>query len=212
MFVETALVAALALALGYAWALKRKPSASPRDFSRLQAQMMHARNMGIRMNELASSEVKLECERLELERLMALKEEVQWLLETVETMIQHPDPNRYDMLEQLLDATGNSLRLLLNFGQAPIQPWPNLCNGLQHLHKTLCHAREIHPAPPINNELQNTENKYDSVTMSQQLIEIHHKGWTQEEFPFVMEQKGLTLVLPTHRKSIATEAQESLEA
>ena len=48
--------------------------------------------------------------------------------------------------------------------------------------------------------------------MSQQLIEIHRKGWTQEEFPFVMEQKGLTLVLPTHRKSIAAEAQGSLEA
>ena len=29
MFVEMALVAALALALGYAWGLKRKPSASP---------------------------------------------------------------------------------------------------------------------------------------------------------------------------------------
>ena len=92
MFVETALVASLALASGYAWGLKRKPSASPPDFSRLQAQMMHARNMGMRMNELASSEVKLERERQELERLMALKEEVQWLLETVETMIQHPDP------------------------------------------------------------------------------------------------------------------------
>ena len=38
---------------------------------------MHARNMGMRMNELASSEVKLERERLQLERLMALKEEVQ---------------------------------------------------------------------------------------------------------------------------------------
>jgi len=212
MLVETALVAALALALGYAWGLKRKPSASPPDFSRLQAQMMHARNMGMRMNELASSEVKLERERLELERLMALKEEVQWLLETVETMIQHPDPNRHDMLEQLLDATGKSLRLLLNFGQAAIQPWPTLCDGLQHLHKTLCLAREIHPSPPINSELQNTENKYDSVTLSQQLIEIHRKGWTQNNFPFVMEQKGLTLVLPTHRKSIAAEAQESLEA
>ena len=117
--------------------------------------------MGMRMNELASSEVKLERERLELERLMALKEEVQWLLETVETMIQRPDPNRYDMLEQLLDATGKSLRLLLNFGQAPIQPWPTLCNGLQHLHKTLCLAREIHPEPPSENELQNTGNKYD---------------------------------------------------
>ena len=209
MFVETALVAALALALGYAWGLKRKPSASPPDFSRLQAQMMHARNMGMRMNELASSEVKLERERLELERLMALKEEVQWLLETVETMIQHPDPNRHDMLDQLLDATGKSLRHL---GQAPIQPWPTLCDGLQHLHKTLCLAREIHPAPPIKNEAQSIENKYDSVTLSQQLIEIHRKGWTQEKFPFVMEQKGLTLVLPTHRKSIATEAQESLEA
>ena len=68
MLVEMALEAALALALGYAWGLKRKPSASPLDFSRLQAQMMHARNMGMRMNELASSEVKLERERLELER------------------------------------------------------------------------------------------------------------------------------------------------
>ena len=75
---------------------------------------------------------------------MALKEEVQWLLETVETMIQDPDPNRHDMLEHLLDATGKSLRLLLNFGQAPIQPWPTLYDGLQHLHKTLCLAREIH--------------------------------------------------------------------
>ena len=55
MFVETVLVAALTLALGYAWGLKRKPSASPSDFSRLQAQMMHARYMGMRMNELTSS-------------------------------------------------------------------------------------------------------------------------------------------------------------
>ena len=85
-------------------------------------------------------------------------------------------------------------------------------HGLQHLHKTLCLAREIHSVPPISNVLQNTENKYDSVTLSQQLIEIHRKGWTQEEFPFVMEQKGLTLVLPTYRKSIPAEAQESLEA
>ncbi|MEC8401956.1 MAG: hypothetical protein VXZ16_05065 [Bacteroidota bacterium] len=164
------------------------------------------------MNELASSEVKLERDRQELERLMALKEEVQWLLETVETMIQHPAPNRHDMLEQLLDATGKSLRLLLNFGQAPIQPWPTLCDGLQYLHKTRCLARKIHHTPPSKNELQNTENKHDTVIISQQLIEIHRKGWTQEEFPFAMEQKGLILVLPTHRKSMAAEAQESLEA
>ena len=146
MFVETALWHRLRWPWAR-WGLKRKPSASPPDFSRLQAQMMHARNMGMRMNELASSEVKLERERLELERLMALKEEVQWLLETVETMIQRPDPNRYDMLEQLLDPR----QIASSLAQLWTSPHPAMaqfCNGLQHLHNTLCLAREIHHAPP----------------------------------------------------------------
>ena len=83
---------------------------------------MHVRNVGMRLNELAASEMRLSGEKRQLQSLQKLKLEVEWMLGEVERQMSEcaPDslhPSQAEHLENLLDATGKSLRMLLDIGQ-----------------------------------------------------------------------------------------------
>ena len=180
------------MVLGRARAKQRHANVSPSELKTLQGRMLHARNMGMRLQELASNQQRLQEEQAHLRLLQDLKDEVQWLLSKVEsTLTEHHkhDPNR---LEDMLDATGKSLRLVLDAGRQPMTTWQRARETLTHLHKTLCLIRDL-PIPKATiNAYQSAEKHINQVFLIQLLIEIHRLELTDELFPYVGHDSGVT--------------------
>ena len=66
--------------LGRARATQRHENVSPSELKTLQGRrMLHARNMGMRLQELASNQQRLQEEQAHLKLLQDLKDKVQWL-------------------------------------------------------------------------------------------------------------------------------------
>lgn len=178
--------------LGRARAMHRQANVSPSELKSLQGRMLHARNMGMRLQELASNQQRLQEEQAHLRLLQDLKDEVQWLLSEVElTLAAHHkhDPTR---LEDMLDATGKALRLVLDAGRRPMTTWQQAQETLTHLHKTLCLIRNLPIPNPIVNVPQNTEKQVHQASLVQLIIEVHRLELIDELFPFVSHDKGVT--------------------
>lgn len=178
--------------LGRARATQRHANVSPSELKNLQGRMLHARNMGMRLQELASNQQRLQAEQAHLRLLQELKDEVQWLLSQVEsTLAEHHkhDPHR---LEDMLDATGKALRLVLDAGRQPMTNWQRALETLTHLHKTLCLIRNLPTPSSTNNNSQNTEKQINQVVLIQLMIEVHRLELTGETFPFLGSDSGIT--------------------
>ena len=109
--------------LGRARAKQRHANVSPSELKNLQGRMFHARNMGMRLQELASNQQRLQAEQAHLRLLQDLKDEVQWLLSQVESTLAEHHKHDPDRLEDMLDATGKALRLVLDAGRQPMTTW-----------------------------------------------------------------------------------------
>ena len=178
--------------LGRARATQRHPNVSPSELKTLQGRMLHARNMGMRLQELASNQQRLQAEQAHLRLLQDLKDEVQWLLSQVESTLAEHHKHDPDRLEDMLDATGKALRLVLDAGRQPMTNWQRALETLTHLHKTLCLIRDLPTPTSINDTSQNTEKQINQVTLIQLTIELHRLELTGESFPFVGHDSGVT--------------------
>ena len=101
---------------------------------------MHAKNLSMRMEELFRKEQQLMEEKASYTTLLSLKEETEWLLGLVEKRLTKGGSSDLEHVETLLDATGKTLRLVLDIGQRSHMPWAALKPNLIHIHKTLCLA------------------------------------------------------------------------
>ena len=178
--------------LGRARATQRHTNVSPSELKNLQGRMLHARNMGMRLQELASNQQRLQAEQAHLRLLQELKDEVQWLLSQVESTLAEHHKHDPDRLEDMLDATGKALRLVLDAGRQPMTNWPRALETLTHLHKTLCLIRNLPTPSSINNNSQNTEKQINQVVLIQLMIEVHRLELTGETFPFLGSDSGIT--------------------
>ena len=178
--------------LGRARATQRHANVSPSELKNLQGRMLHARNMGMRLQELASNQQRLQEEQAHLRLLQDLKDEVQWLLSEVESTLDEHHKHDPDRLEDMLDATGKALRLVLDAGRQPMTNWQRALETLTHLHKTLCLIRNLPTPSSTNDTSQNTEKQITQVTLIQLMIELHRLGLTGETFPFVGHDSGVT--------------------
>lgn len=154
--------------------------------------MLHARNMGMRLQELASNQQRLQEEQAHLRLLQELKDEVQWLLSRVEATLGKHHKHDPDRLEDMLDATGKALRLLLDAGRQPMTTWSRAQETLTHLHKTLCLIRNLPTPISENSDFQNTEKQINQVVLIQLMIESHRLELTNESFPYVGVDSGVT--------------------
>lgn len=178
--------------LGRARVKQREANVSSSELKTLQGRMLHARNMGMRLQELASNQQRLQEEQAHLRLLQDLKDEVHWLLSQVESMLTEHHKHDHERLEDMLDATGKALRLVLDAGRRPMTTWDRAQETLTHLHKTLCLLRDI-PAPkPSIEGLQNAEKQVNQVLLIQLMIETHRLELTDELFPFVGRDSGVT--------------------
>ena len=113
---------------------------SPPNLQNLQERIMHAKNISMRMEELFLKERQLMDEQASYTTLLSLKEETEWLLDLVENRLMEGESSDLESVERLLDATGKTLRLVLEIGQRSHMPWTALKPNLIHIHKTLCLA------------------------------------------------------------------------
>ncbi|HCL46297.1 MAG TPA: hypothetical protein DHW55_03475, partial [Flavobacteriales bacterium] len=178
--------------LGRARAKPRQANVSPSQLKTLQGRMLHAQNMGMRLQELASNQQRLQEEQAHLQLLQDLKDEVHWLLSEVESTLTKHHEHDPDRLEDMLDATGKALRLVLDAGRQPMTTWQRAQETLTHLHKTLCLIRDL-PTPTLTfDETQNAEKQCNQVVLIQLMIESHRLRLTDEMFPFVGRDSGVT--------------------
>lgn len=179
------------MVLGRARAKQRHANVSPSKLKTLQGRMLHARNMGMRLQELASNQQRLQEEQAHLQLLQKLKDEVQWLLSKVESTLDEHHKHNPDRLEDMLDATGKALRLVLDAGRRPMTIWHRAQEILTHLHKTLCIIRDLPTPIPTFEGIQNTEKQINQVILIQLIIELHRLKLTDELFPFVGHDSGV---------------------
>ena len=135
--------AALGWAVGrHTGLLVHAPPGHPPDLERLNERLMHVRDVGMRLTELAASEMRLSGEKQQLQSLQKLKIEVEWLLNEVDRQLseciqESLHPSQEERLDNLLDATGKSLRMLLDIGQHPTPSEVDLAKTIHHLNKNL---------------------------------------------------------------------------
>lgn len=216
LFALVGAFAVMAWALGF-WAGQRgKPAqatSNPKDtLQTLQGRLLHARNMGMRLQELATTEQRLQEEQAHLALLHELKDEVNWLLSEVQSRLdRHPqeDPAR---LEAMIDATGKSLRLLMDAGRQPHATWSKASEGLNHLHKTLCLIRDLPASSPVSEKSEHTDFHVNYTLLSQSLIELHRTDRIHHDTPFASLDAGVELRLREGATLLVLWSHEEAEA
>lgn len=190
---EVALAGALtSLALGCWWgtasaAVRRKPP----NLQSLQERIMHAKNLSMRMEELLRKEQQLMNEQASYTTLLSLKEETEWMLGLVESRLMEGGTSDLEHVESLLDATGKTLRLVLDIGQRPHMPWTTLQPNLIHIHKTLCLASRNQLPNELEIESYLIEDEFDGPHLVQLLIQQHRQNNVGLTWPFSAQRGRL---------------------
>lgn len=201
----------LGLLVGRARAKQHEVKASSPELSTLQGRMVHARNMGMRLQELASNQRRLQEEQAHLQLLQDLKDEVQWLLSQVESELTEHHKSDPERLEDMLDATGKALRLVLDAGRRPNTTWHEAKPALSHLHKTLCLIRNL-PAPKsFQTYNQHADNHVNQAQLIQLMIESCRLERTDASFPFSTHASGVTMQRENHPPRTVLWSQEMAE-
>ena len=179
---------ALGCWLGTATAAVRR---NPPNLQSLQERIMHAKNLSMRMEELLRKEQQLMNEQASYTTLLSLKEETEWMLGLVESRLMEGGASDLEHVESLLDATGKTLRLVLDIGQRPHMPWTTLQPNLIHIHKTLCLASRNQLPNEIKIESHFIEDEFDGPHLVQLLIQQHRQNNIGLTWPFSAQRGRL---------------------
>ena len=161
-------------------AVKRNPP----NLQSLQERILHAKNLSMRMEELFRNEQQLMEEKASYTTLLSLKEETEWLLGVVEKRLTKGGSSDLEHVETLLDATGKTLRLVLDIGQRSHMPWTTLQPNLIHIHKTLCLASRNQLPNEIKIESHLIEDEFDGPHLVQLLIQEYRQNNVGLTWPF----------------------------
>ena len=191
----TALViggAVASLAVGCWWGSKSIPAKRKGpDLHILQERIMHAKNVTMRMEELLHKEQKLADEQESYSALVSLKEETEWLLSLVEAQVLKGNSSDLEDIESLLDATGKTLRLVLDIGQRSTLRWTTLMPSLHHIHKTLC---LVSKTPTPHNHILDSKSvdfHVNGTMLVQLLIQEYRMGNVGSSWPFATRNQTL---------------------
>ena len=191
--IETTLAGALlSLGAGCWWgaatsAVKRNPP----DLQHLQERIMHAKNLSMRMEELFRKEQELVDERASYSTLLSLKNETEWLLDVVENRLMNGESSDLDSVDSLLDATGKTLRLVLDIGQCGRLDWGTLEPSLSHIHKTLCLASQHQHTKQHIQSSELIDYKVNGLALIQLIIEHYRNGNIGPKWPFSVRKGQL---------------------
>lgn len=194
------LLLGMATGLGLGWWLgkQRKVEGPAPDLGLLEERLQHARNVSMRLGELAEHQKRLTAESSHLERHLQLREGVAWMLLRVQHEMHacdvDSDPEEFDRVERLLSSMSKSLRLLIDVGRTPILPWGDLQPVAQQVHQTLCLLQGQEPAQTPH-KIKSLFNDYKLIASDviNQLINLSVTGKMPATFPFVPGKSGLLL-------------------
>ena len=164
---------------------------NPPNLQSLQERIMHAKNLSMRMEELLRKEQQLMEEQASYTTLLSLKGETEWLLALVERRLMEGGASDLEHVETLLDATGKTLRLVLDIGQRPHVPWTTLQPNLIHIHKTLCLASRNQLPNEEKIESHVIEYEFDGPHLVQLLIQQHRQNNVVLTWPFSVQRGRL---------------------
>ena len=180
------------LALGWWWGSTTcTVSKNPPNLQSLQERIMHAKNLSMRMEELFRKEQQLMSEQASYTTLLSLKHETEWLLGLVESRLMAGKPTDLESVETLLDATGKTLRLVLDIGQRSHMSWTELKPNLIHIHKTLCLASK-HTIPEDQEmDPHFIDSEFDGPHLVQLLIQQYRNQNVGLAWPFSVHRGQL---------------------
>ena len=161
------------------------------NLQHLQERIMHAKNISMRMEELFLKEQQLMDEQASYNTLLSLKEETEWLLALVEKRLIEGESSDLESVERLLDATGKTLRLVLDIGQRSHMSWTALKPNLVHIHKTLCLASKNQLPEDDKTGQYVIDCEFNGAHLAQLLIQEHHKGNIGLAWPFSVQEGRL---------------------
>jgi hypothetical protein len=194
------LLLGMATGFGLGWWLgkQRKVEGPAPDLGLLEERLQHARNVSMRLGELAEHQKRLTAESSHLEQHLQLREGVAWMLLRVQHEMHacnvDSNPEEIDRVERLLSSMSKSLRLLIDVGRTPVLPWGDLQPVAQQVHQTLCLIQGQKPE-------QNTQKRDSLFTDFEclatnpinQLINLAAAEKMPATFPFVPGKSGLLL-------------------
>ena len=191
------------LALGWWWGSTTcTVSKNPPNLQSLQERIMHAKNLSMRMEELFRKEQKLMSEQASYTTLLSLKHETEWLLGLVESRLMEGKATDLESVETLLDATGKTLRLVLDIGQRSQMSWTELKPNLFHIHKTLCLASK-HTIPEDQEmDPHVIDSEFDGSHLVQLLIQQHRNQNVGLAWPFSVHRGQLHFELLNGRRQV----------
>lgn len=139
------------------------------------------------MEELFLKERQLMDEQASYTTLLSLKEETEWLLDLVENRLMGGESSDLESVERLLDATGKTLRLVLEIGQRSHMPWTALQPNLIHIHKTLCLASRNQLPNDQKIESHVIDFEFNGPHLTQLLIQEYRKNNIGLAWPFSVQ-------------------------
>ena len=167
----------LGLGLSTFW-IPRKPAP---DLLGLEERLRHARNLSMRLSELAEKQSRLSVESRHLEHHLSLKEGVSWMLTQVHERMDSCRPStsaeESERMEELLSATCKSLRCLLEAGSSPLISLEDLHPMTRTVHRTLCLLQQRRRGSVLFADSVSTEFQIDAIYHLQLLFQLcmNHK-------------------------------------
>lgn len=192
-------VFALALGLGfYAGSRGGKTHSTP-DLQLLEERLQHARNLSMRLGEMAEHEKHVSAASSQLEDHVQLKEGVAWILlqaqHLMHTCRPEQDPRAMDRMEAVLSSTSKSLRHLIEVGRQPVMPWLEFIPATEQLHHTLCLILEINPSKESDLiDFQNSDLQVYTTPVLNQLIALAMRQSLPARCPFKPTAEGLVVL------------------
>jgi len=190
----------MAAGLGLGWWLgrQRKIEGPAPDLGLLEERLQHARNVSMRLGELAEHQKRLTAESSHLDQHLQLREGVAWMLLRVQHEMHacnvDSDPEEIDRVERLLSSMSKSLRLLIDVGRTPVLPWGDFQPVAQQVHQTLCFLQGLEPAKKLHkSDVLLIDCKCLAPNIINQLINLSITNKMPERFPLVPGKVGLVV-------------------
>ena len=195
------LVIPFAFALGWLIAGRKRNNHQDVEWDALQARLNHARDLSMRMGELAQNQNKLADEQRHLDGLINMKAGSHAMLSDINVVFDLARRNGVlSSAEDALSATSKSLRILLHVGQYPIQSWDEIEPQLRHVHSTL--TRQFHSfncANDIHNKnFLFSDYQVNGVLLFDRLFTLNKMNILGDSFPFQAESTG---IIERHQKN-----------
>ncbi|MGB1384279.1 MAG: hypothetical protein ACPG66_09295 [Flavobacteriales bacterium] len=170
------------VAVGRLRGVASKKSALP-DMDRLYERMVHARNMGMRLQELGLRQRDLRTTQDNNRHLEELRREVEWMLDLVQSrLLAASSPRDWEDLETLLGAVSKSLRHMLEVGQFPEMALEDFLPAEEQIRGTLSSITHL-PNSDLSRDLnkyQITENEVNKIIQINLLIQQYRAAYDRQ--------------------------------